>query len=264
MATFSTILCPIDLDENASCALDFAERIAKRRDTKIVVLHVIPVVLNPGDARLSADLYKPRAEAARQKLLELARKHLDGSRYEVKAEMGHPATVIVDIAKQLPADLLVISTHGRKFSRLLLGSVVETVMREVECPVLTVKNSKSDRMSVGQWMTAHPVTAAPQDKPSVVQSLMLQGNFRSVPVLDDGTLVGIVTDRDLRSGSGDQSNIEEIMSRSVITVTSSTSIFEASRILSDRKIGSLPVVDDGQLVGIISTQDVLKAFVELR
>ncbi len=80
-----------------------------------------------------------------------------------------------------------------------------------------------------------------------------------------GQLVVTVTDRDLRIAVGqvETKTVEQVMSRDVITVTSTTSIVYASRLLAERKIGAVPVTEDGRLIGIISPADLLKAFTEL-
>ncbi len=262
---FRKILCAIDLDSIGDRALDYAALIARQSEAHVVVLHVIPITLSPENAPLYTDLYKPQADDMRLKLTDLGRRHLGDVSHEVRVELGHPPTVIVDTAARLPADLIVMASHRRKFSRFLLGSVAETVMREVQCPVLTVKNPRIDRLAVAHWMTAHPVTVTPSDSLYAAHSLMERGNFRSLPVVSKGQLVGIVTDRDVRSSidRADKQSVEQAMSKDLITIASNASIFDASRLLARRKIGALPVVEDAQFVGIISTDDLLRAFAEL-
>ena len=70
-----------------------------------------------------------------------------------------------------------------------------------------------------------------------------------------------MTDRDIRqhTGSLDQTEASKAMSEALITVTPSTEIREAARLLRDRKIGGLPVLEDGKLAGVITTDDVLEA-----
>jgi CBS domain-containing protein/nucleotide-binding universal stress UspA family protein len=267
MATpFKKILCPIDVGANGIAALDCAAQLAAGQDdVEVVILHVIPTVLSPDNAPLYTDLYKPQAEEIHRQLSDVARKHLRDVKHQVRVEIGHPPTVIVDTAARLPADLMVMATHRRRFARFLLGSVAETVMREVECPVMTVKDRAVDRMSVGQWMSARPVMVAPNEPLSVAQDLMHEGNFRTLPVVANGQMVGIVTDRDLRAalGKSDQITVEQLMRKDVVTVSPKLSIFDASRLLAERKIGAVPVMDNGRLVGIISSDDLLKAFAEV-
>ncbi len=94
---------------------------------------------------------------------------------------------------------------------------------------------------------------------------MREGRFRSLPVLDEGTLVGIITDRDIREHAGrlEDTKVALAMTKEVMTVKPDTSIWDAARLMIDHKVGGLPVVEDGQLVGIVTTIDLLKAFVAL-
>jgi acetoin utilization protein AcuB len=110
--------------------------------------------------------------------------------------------------------------------------------------------------------------------------LMKEGKVRHLPVLDGGSrLVGIVTDRDLRQvvldprlqerlGVGladalEGLTVRDIMTWAVITVRPETEIRDAARLLHQRKIGALPVVKNGRLVGILTEADVLRAFAEI-
>ena len=113
-------------------------------------------------------------------------------------------------------------------------------------------------------MTHNPVVATLEDKLSTVEAKMRDGDFRAVPIVKDGVVVGIVTDRDLRRLTGllDTTRVKDAMSESVITVTTNTPIGEAARLLRQRKIGGLPVVEDGKLIGMITVTDVLEALTE--
>jgi acetoin utilization protein AcuB len=93
---------------------------------------------------------------------------------------------------------------------------------------------------------------------------MLSGHFRAMPVLSAGKLAGIITDRDLRRHEGylDHTEVRLAMTTEVDTVTPSTPIHDAAKTLLEHKIGALPVVEGERLVGIISTSDVLRAFLE--
>jgi CBS domain-containing protein len=175
--------------------------------------------------------------------------------------------MIVSAAKKLPADLVIMSTHGRRgFSRFFLGSIAEIVMREVTCPVMTTKGYPMDRFLVAHWMTPHPITITPEQRLPQAVELMQQHRFRSLPVVDNGNLVGIVTDRDIRTNWNclESLVVGKVMTTKLVTVTSHTSVWDAARLLSERKIGATPVLDDGVLVGIISTTDLLKACTELQ
>ncbi len=262
---YRRIMCPIDFDENSLAALGTAAEMARNADGTVFALHVVPMVVQPVGMPVYVDIYKSQEETAWARLREAARRHLAGVKYELLVEMGDPAGTILRAQKKVAPEVLVMATHGRKgFSRFFLGSVAEIVLREATCPVLTIRATVSDRHMVGTWMTRDPVTVAPEDKLSLVEGRMREGGFRSIPVVKDSQLLGIITDRDVRRHTGflDHTEVRQAMTEDLITVTPSTSVREAARLMRERKIGGLPVVEEGKLVGIITTSDVLRAFSE--
>lgn len=120
-------------------------------------------------------------------------------------------------------------------------------------------------MLVSKRMTKDPVTVTPDDLLIQARLKMQAGGFRRLPVVSDGQLVGIITDRDLRQHVGllDRTEVKAAMSKKPITVTPATTLESAAQILLKQKIGSLPVVERGRPVGIITTSDVLEAFLEV-
>ena len=116
-------------------------------------------------------------------------------------------------------------------------------------------------MIVAQLMTPNPVTVQPNDALECAYQKMKTGRFRQVPVLDRGKLIGIVTDRDMRQYLGhlDRTNVEAVMSPLPLFVCPSTPVEQAAQLLVTNKIGSLPVVESGELVGIITASDMLHA-----
>jgi len=260
---FRRILCPVDFDDNSMQALDTAANFARENNGTVFVLHVVPMILAPTGMPVYVDLYKGQEETAHAKLLEIAHKRLAGIKYELLTHTGEPAGTILSAERKTSADVVVMATHGRRgFKRFFLGSIAEIVLRESTCPVLTVRCTPAQNDLVGTWMTKNPVTATAHEKLASIAAKMHAGGFRCVPILNDGGApVGIVTDRDIRehTGSLDQTEAGKAMSEALITVTPSTDIREAARLLRERKIGGLPVLEDGKLVGVITTDDVLEA-----
>jgi nucleotide-binding universal stress UspA family protein len=261
-AQFHRILCPIDFDDNSMAALQSAAELARSADATLFVLHVVPMVIPPAGMPIYVDIYRGQETDAKARLAEIARKMLAGIKYELMTHIGEPAPSILAVRRKVAADLIVISTHGRHgLSHFFLGSVAEEIIRKSTCAVLTVKRTAPNKETVDAWMTRNPVTAAPTDVLSLVQVKMHEGGFRCVPIVDKGGLVGIVTDSDLRQRYGQlaETAASSAMSEPPISITPDTPILEASRLLRERKIGALPVVENGQLVGVVTTTDVLHA-----
>lgn len=133
-------------------------------------------------------------------------------------------------------------------------------------------------MLVGERMT-HPVITIRPDMPIVdALNLMKRERIRRTPVVKDGKLVGIVSDKDLLNASPSPATslsvwemnyllskitVKDVMSKNVMTVGEDTPIEQAARIMADNKIGGLPVMRGDQIVGIITETDLFKIFLEM-
>jgi acetoin utilization protein AcuB len=262
---YRRILSPIDFDDNSLAALDVAAQIARDNDGMVLLFHVVPLIVAPTDMPTYVDIYKGQEEAAREKLKEIAGKRLRGVRHELLTHMGDPAGAILSAARRHAADLIVMATHGRRgLSRVVLGSVAELVLRNAPCPVLCVRRGDADKSLVARWMSPSPVAVAPGEKVAAVIMRMQQGNFRSAPVVEDGRLVGLITDRDIRGQMGrvDTTEVRVAMTENPPTVTPATPVQDAARVLFEHKVDALPVVENGRLVGVITNSDILRAFLE--
>jgi acetoin utilization protein AcuB len=134
-------------------------------------------------------------------------------------------------------------------------------------------------MFVSKRMTIDPVTITSSTTVTEAAGIMKEKEFRRLPVVDDGRLVGIVTDRDLREVSPSPATtlsvfelnyllakmqVKDIMKKNVITIGQDATIEEAALILYNEKIGGLVVVDKaGGVVGIITETDIFKCFVDV-
>lgn len=120
-------------------------------------------------------------------------------------------------------------------------------------------------MSVADRMTPRPTTVTPQDSLAAAKALMDAEQFRELPVVEHGKLVAIVTDRDLKAHTGyfESTKVSAAMKPDPIAIAPDARLTEAARLLIEHKIGALPVVRDGELVGIVTVTDLLKAFLEV-
>lgn len=131
-------------------------------------------------------------------------------------------------------------------------------------------------MLVREWMTTDPQTVAATTPVMEAMQRLREGGFRRLPVLRDGALVGIVTDRDLKEATPSKATtlsiyelnyllskllVKDVMVRTVITVGSDDPIERAALLMEEHRVSGLPVVDAGRLVGILTITDLLRAFV---
>ena len=120
-------------------------------------------------------------------------------------------------------------------------------------------------MVVRHRMTQPPVTVSPQDTLATAQEKMTAGHFRRVPVVQDGALVGILTDRDIRRHVGveERTRVGAAMTETPMSVSPQTTVEEAVQLMLKHQISGLPVLENGKVVGILTTSDVLRAFLEM-
>jgi acetoin utilization protein AcuB len=124
-------------------------------------------------------------------------------------------------------------------------------------------------------MTREVVTLGPEGSATQAMGLCRANNIRHLPIVEGGRLVGLVSDRDLRDvsppwGTADEENaalgrvrVSDIMSTELVTIHPLDTIEHAAHELYERKIGCLPVVAEGELVGIITSSDMMRTLIEL-
>lgn len=134
-------------------------------------------------------------------------------------------------------------------------------------------------MYVKLFMTANPYTVAPDTTIADAMIVMREKNIRRMPVVKNGKLVGMISEKKLLEVSPSpatslsvfeinyllsKTKIESVMTKDVITISSGNLLEEAAIKMRDNRVGSLPVVDDGKLVGIITESNVFDAFIEMQ
>ncbi len=144
------ILFPTDFSLCAEHALEFACQLANKLDAKVHLLSVIGVMslgVPELGVALTSTMIETMIETNQAALDKLVAAHKGTNFGEVQIKTGDPRDMILQQADTLPADLIVMGTHGRRgVSRLLLGSVTEAVVRRATCPVLTIRET-TDRVS---------------------------------------------------------------------------------------------------------------------
>lgn len=132
-------------------------------------------------------------------------------------------------------------------------------------------------MLVRSRMTAELITAAPSTTLAEALTLTRTHRIRHLPIVENGRLAGVVSDRDLRLAmppiwAEEQDDlrkalgsktVREVMVSSIISTTPDTPIEQAAKLFYEHRIGCLPVMEGEQLVGILTETDVLRSFVEL-
>lgn len=130
--------------------------------------------------------------------------------------------------------------------------------------------------TVADYMTHNPKTINQNEPVKRAAELLNSMKFRHLPVIDDNqTVVGIISDRDLRNiktaldflsetveGQKERLPIREVMTVPVKTIQPNQALTDAAKIMNDMKIGALPVVENGKLIGILTYSDILRAFID--
>jgi acetoin utilization protein AcuB len=134
-------------------------------------------------------------------------------------------------------------------------------------------------MLIKDWMAKNPITITEDTSMIKAIHIMREQHFRRLPVVSQGRLVGMVTDRDLKEASPSKATtldvhelyyllaelqVKEIMSRNPISVSEGETVERAAQIMLDHTISGLPVLDEnGNVVGVITQSDVFRAFMDI-
>ena len=132
--------------------------------------------------------------------------------------------------------------------------------------------------TVGDIMTREVITLGCNDSLQLAKDILRLDRLRHFPVVDDGVVVGVVSQRDLYKASlgsvlkyGEKAqqaflegiSVKEVMNDPPITISPTVPVQEAARLMMERKIGCLPVLEGPRLVGIVTESDMLKLIIEM-
>ena len=132
--------------------------------------------------------------------------------------------------------------------------------------------------TIRDLMAQNPATLDRNETLDIPDAIMNLGRIRHMPVVEDGKVVGILSQRDLfRSalivalGFGRRTTsaliktirVKEVMTKPVITITPEMPITDAARLMIEKKIGCLPVVENDKLIGLITETDILRYVIDL-
>ena len=122
-------------------------------------------------------------------------------------------------------------------------------------------------------MMGSPVTLSPDDNLDLANNVISLGRIRHIPIVEAGKLVGLISERDLMGAAASRIfglknksksallksvPVKKVMRKHVITVGPDIPIKDVARLMADKKIGCVPVVADGSLVGLVTTTDILR------
>jgi universal stress protein A len=137
---FEKILCPVAFYRNSDAAIEFAYELVQPNMSTLYLLHVVSV------PTMEAIMLEPNPilteGIASRELEKLAQQHLPSDvPYRIVIRTGDPARLIMQVAEEIGADLIVMPTHGhRGIVHMMMGSVAERVVREAKRPVLTIRS----------------------------------------------------------------------------------------------------------------------------
>jgi len=182
------------------------------------------------------------------------------------ANPDESVTAAIDRLTHSAVDVLPIVEHG-----FLVGEITATDLFEAERIPIEVSPLP---ITAADAMTEPAVTVGPTDSLLDAAKLMVDHQVRHLPVVEDGQVVGMLSDRDIRTIAGDpvryveagegeggpMLNVRDAMAPMVLTIRANRPLRDVANELADERVGALPIVDaDGKLLGILSYVDALRA-----
>jgi nucleotide-binding universal stress UspA family protein/predicted transcriptional regulator len=279
------LLVPLDGSSLSERALEYAGDLAGRRP--IVLFRAVSAEDIEADASntllVEHEEFTAAERSARDYLEGIAKKlQRAGHRPELMTARGRPAQEIAIAAHAADADLIVMTTHGRTGAeRLRLGSIADEVVRHGDLPVLLVSARalaarSASHAGISSIIRRHPLILSTADSVAVaVRKMTSRGVAEAAVVNSDGQLAGMLSQRDLAAWAsryrGDEPPYAEVPRRAeeeavgrvlhedTISIEPSTSLADAMGVFIAQRVEAVPVVQGGQLIGVVTLQDVLAA-----
>jgi nucleotide-binding universal stress UspA family protein/predicted transcriptional regulator len=291
------VLVPLDGSTLAERAIEHALGIIGE-DGVLVLQRVVEPIYDPvGGGDLTTFVLD---EDATTRAEEEARAYLDrmaadlssrGHRVVTRLHRGRPASQILESAGEANPDMIVMTTHGHTGpARWLMGSVADEVFRNATHPVFLVSvravvSRVMGAFTVRDLMTRDPETLSENEPVVTAVRKLLRRRVSGAPVLDaDGNLVGVISEYDLlgwhdrainelaKNDSDldpsrygrliEAESIAAVVTRPATAIDQGADMTSALRLMLERKVRRLPVTDGGQLVGVISRADILRAMAQ--
>lgn len=287
MNAFNHILVPVDYEPAADAALRVGARLARASKGRLLVVHALPmpiytmaeVPIAPIDGRWVAE----ECERLRSHVRTVVESDGEVPAFEVDVRVDTPALRIVQLVAERRVDLIVMGTHGRRgLKHLVLGSVAEQVVRLAPCPVLTVHAGSEPHLgvlaadasgrrrtpvagapgAVAELMHLVPITIEPNAMLEEARVRMAQHRIRHLPVVEHEKLVGMLSASDLGPHVGQlgRTKVNVAMTPEPTTVGPDVDVATAARLMLDRRVRALPVVEGERVVGVISASDILEEY----
>ncbi|MCC6849677.1 MAG: universal stress protein [Deltaproteobacteria bacterium] len=290
MTTFTNILVPLDYEAPADAALRVAGDLARASKGRLLVTHALPLPIYTMTeypiAPVDGAWIREETERLQRHVRAVLEPDGDVPAFEVDVRVDTATLRILQLAAERRVDVIVMGTHGRSgLKHLLLGSVASKVARLAPCPVLTVPAHRQPHLGalaaeahaaaraparapaagpgeVGEVMRAVPVTIGPDAMLEEARAKMAQHRVRHLPVVEDGKLVGILSTVDLGPYVGQlaRTKVNAAMTPDPTTVGAGVDAATAARLMLERRVRALPVVDGERVVGVISASDILEEY----
>jgi CBS domain-containing protein/nucleotide-binding universal stress UspA family protein len=258
-------------------AMAFAARVLDLVAAEVVVVSVAsppspflygaPTALGPMPDLYYGEIFAESKRQAHEAVLEAHA--VLGRRAKLIERDGDPARQLLAVAEEERPDLIVVGSNGRGLlGRALMGSVSRSLLAGWPGAVMVVRadgacpEPPARRIETLRQVMSGAVITVPEDLPLVEAArLMAEADVGALPVLAEGRLVGILTDRDIvvrglaKGADAARETVGACCTRDLAVGTPAMAVTEAVRLMEQRKVRRLPVLEDGRLVGIVALGD---------